>query len=256
MDIANDASTQANAQMGRVWLVGAGPGPADLITLRGATALGQADVVVYDALVDPALYRDLAAELIDVGKRPGQHAMAQHDIHALLVRLAGAGKRVVRLKGGDPFVFGRGGEEAEALAAAGIPCEVVPGVTAAIAAPAWAGIPVTHRDAADAFFVVSAHPRGPDVDLTLPDWQPRLTLVILMGVRTVARWQQALRRRGWPDATPIALVEAAGWPHGRRIDADLATVEAVARAHDLQSPAVAVIGAVGARATCRRLPSS
>ncbi len=230
--------------VGSVHLVGAGPGAADLITVRGDRLLRSADVIVHDALVDPALYEGLQAEIIDVGKRSGDHTLPQDEICALLVQLARQGRRVVRLKGGDPFVLGRGSEEAIALAEAGVPCEVVPGVSSAIAGPALGGIPVTHRGVADAFCVVSAHPRDHDVPFTLPAFRERLTVVLLMGVRSVADWSSALIQRGWPGSTPVAWVVWAGRADQRVLQATLATAVEQAELQGLSAPAVAVVGAV------------
>ena len=228
----------------RVALVGAGPGDPDLLTVRAARLIAEADVVVHDALVSDAVLA-LArpdAELIDVGKRPGQ-SVAQDLINVLLVRLAGTGRRVVRLKGGDPFVFGRGGEEALALADAGFACEVVPGITSAVAAPAAAGIPVTHRSLSAAFTVVTGHRQAGEQPV---DWQALArvggTVVVLMGVAQRGLIAQELMAGGLPADTPVAAVYRASTPQQRvvrcRLD-DLATAE-------VQSPSTLVIGAVAA----------
>lgn len=194
---------------GKVYLIGAGPGDPGLITVKGLTYLRQADVVLYDRLVHPQLLDEVAAaaELIDVGKEPKLHRRPQNEINDLLIAKAREGKTVVRLKGGDPFVFGRGGEEAQALAEAGIPFEVVPGVTSAIAVPAYAGIPVTHRDFASTFTVVTGHTCGPDSRM---DWEalPRAgTLVFLMGVRHLPEIVQQLVAHGRALETPVAVIE-------------------------------------------------
>ena len=194
-----------------VALVGAGPGDPGLMTVRGLALLRRADVVVYDRLVDPRLLDEARpdAHRVFVGKASGAHTLRQPEINALLVRHAAQGRRVVRLKGGDPFVFGRGGEEAEALAAAGIPFEIVPGVSSAVAVPAYAGIPVTHRAVASSFAVVTGH-EDEGKDEAAVDWS-RLatavdTLVILMGVRSLPRIAAALLEAGRAPATPVALV--------------------------------------------------
>jgi uroporphyrin-III C-methyltransferase / precorrin-2 dehydrogenase / sirohydrochlorin ferrochelatase len=192
---------------GFVWLVGAGPGDPDLLTRKAARCLAAADLVLYDALVHPeTLTLAPHAQCFGVGKRAGRKAMEQETIHHLMIRAARRGKRVVRLKGGDPFVFGRGGEEALALAAAGVPFEVVPGLTSAVAAPALAGIPVTHRGLASGFVVVSGHAEsayGP----VLRSLAPRsATVVVLMGLGTRAAVASVLLERGWPAATPAAIV--------------------------------------------------
>ncbi len=195
---------------GRVWLVGAGPGSPDLLTVRAARGLAPADLLLYDALVAPEAL-DLAphAQRFCVGKRGGRPSMDQETIHRLMIRGARRGKRVVRLKGGDPFVLGRGGEEALALAAAGIPCEVVPGVSSALAAPALAGIPLTHRGLSSAFLVVSGHAEAA-YHPVLASLLPRsLTLVVLMGLGSRAAIARLLLDRGWPAATPAAILVAA-----------------------------------------------
>jgi uroporphyrin-III C-methyltransferase / precorrin-2 dehydrogenase / sirohydrochlorin ferrochelatase len=196
-----------------VSLVGAGPGDPGLLTCRAARRLSEADVVLYDALVTPdtvALAGN--ATRICVGKRAGRPGTPRPAIHAIMIRAARRGRRVVRLKCGDPFVLGRGGEEARALAAAGIPFEVVPGVSAAVAAPALAGIPLTHRGLASAFAVVSGHSEeayGPVLDGFTPG---SLTVVVLMGLASRADLASRLLRRGWPPATPAAVLLATSTP--------------------------------------------
>lgn len=226
-----------------VYLVGAGPGAADLLTLRASRLLGRADVVVFDRLIDPevlALARS-GAELIDVGKRPG-HSNSQELINALLVSLGQSHECVVRLKGGDPFVFGRGGEEFEALAVAGVSCEVVPGVSSAFAAPAVAGIPVTHRGLSHGVTVVTGHAReGAAVDfrrLANPD----VTLVVLMGVQRRASIVSELLEGGLEPDTPVAVIERAHM-EGQRIQrARLDQLNYL----EVAAPAVLVIGPVAA----------
>lgn len=195
---------------GFVSLVGAGPGDPDLLTRKGARRLAEADLVLYDALVSlEALDLAPRAQRFFVGKRARRKAMQQETIHWLMIRAARRGKRVVRLKCGDPFLLGRGGEEALALAAAGIPFEVVPGVSSAIAAPALAGIPVTHRGLASGFAVVSGHAEetyGPILASIAPN---SLTLVVLMGLSTRAAVAGFLLARGWPANTPSAIVMGA-----------------------------------------------
>ncbi len=227
-----------------VALVGAGPGDPDLLTVRAARFLADADVVVYDALVGDgvlALAR-AGAELIDVGKRPGQ-GVAQDLINVLLVRLARDGKRVVRLKGGDPFVFGRGGEEAVALAEAGIACEVVPGITSSIAAPAAAGVPVTYRGLSASFTVVTGHRQRGESPV---NWralaQAGGTIVVLMGVAQRAEIAAALIEGGLSPDTPVAAVGSATTQAQAVVRCRLADVAAA----PVQSPATIVIGAVAA----------
>jgi uroporphyrinogen III methyltransferase / synthase len=228
-----------------VHLVGAGPGDPGLITVRGAEVLGRADVVVYDRLADPRLL-ELAppgAERVDVGKRPGG-PVDQESINALLVERGRTGQVVVRLKGGDPFVFGRGGEEAAALAAASIPFEVVPGVSAAVAVPAYAGIPVTHRGLSASLTVVTGHSRNdPDPE---PDWDLLArsggTLVVLMGVAHRDRVADRLMAGGLRPDTPVAAVMWGTRPEQRTVRTTLAGLAGV----DVEPPATLVIGAVAA----------
>lgn len=199
---------------GFVSLVGAGPGVKDHLTYRAVDRLERADLVLYDALVDPSLL-DLAgdAQRFFVGKRAGRHSMSQSTIEALLIRHAREGKRVVRLKAGDPFVFGRGGEEALALAAAEIPYEVVPGISSALSAPMFGGIPVTHRGISSACTLVSGHASdtyGPLLDAIPPH---QTTFVFLMGYANRAAISQQLMARGWSSSTATAMVAGAGTPH-------------------------------------------
>lgn len=227
-----------------VHLVGAGPGDPELLTIKALRVLGTADVVVHDRLVSDEILRlaPPGAELVDVGKRPGgSHTQAL--INDLLVQLGRTGGEVVRLKGGDPFVFGRGGEEAEALEAAGVPYTVVPGITSAFAGPAAAGVPVTHRGAARAVTVVTGHGAADSDDI---DWESHArtgaTLVVLMGVERRARIAAGLLGGGLPPGTPVAVVRHATTERQQvtrcRLD-ELAT-------SDVASPSVIVIGAVAA----------
>src|SRR5262245_7222490 len=202
---------------GFVSLVGAGPGDPELLTVKGLRRLQAADVVVYDALVNDALLRECRAnaELIYAGKRAGQHYRSQDEINALLIEKARAGLQVVRLKGGDPFVFGRGGEEAAALAAEGIAWEVVPGITSAIGVPAYAGIPVTHRAAASSFAGITGH-EDPAREETRLRWQALAqgidTLVFLMGVGRLATIAAQLIAYGRAANTPVAVVRQGSTP--------------------------------------------
>jgi uroporphyrin-III C-methyltransferase/precorrin-2 dehydrogenase/sirohydrochlorin ferrochelatase len=235
---------------GMVHLVGAGPGAGDLLTLRALRLLGEADVIVHDRLgCEDALgmaRRD--AERIFVGKRRGDHCLPQEGINALLVRLARDGKRVVRLKGGDPLIFGRGGEEAEALAAAGIPCEVVPGVTAALACAAGAGIPLTHRDAARAVTFVTGHRREGGVDLA-GLVQPGVTLAIYMGIAMLRPIHDALLAEGMAATMPAAVIERGGTPGQRVLRGTLAEMLAQAPGWVTEGPALLLVGAAVGRAT-------
>ena len=232
---------------GRVVLVGAGPGDPDLITLRGLRWLRQAEVVIYDQLASPALLDEAppAALLIFAGKATGTHCIAQSAINALLIHHAEAGRLVVRLKGGDPFVFGRGGEEVLACRGAGIPVEVVPGVSSAVAVPAAAGIPVTHRGLASSFAVVTGH-EDPDKPAAGVDWD-RLatavdTLVILMGIATLPVIIARLMAAGRDPATPAAVIERGLTANQRVVTGTLGDI--AERATRLASPAVIVIGDV------------
>jgi uroporphyrin-III C-methyltransferase len=235
---------------GIVYLVGAGPGDPELITVRGLKCLQRADVVVYDRLANRALldYAPPGAELIDVGKEADRHTLPQAEINRLLVERGRAGKTVVRLKGGDPFVFGRGGEEALALVEAGVPFEVVPGVTSAIAAPAYAGIPVTHRGLAGGVTIVTGH-RADAVAEQETEWE-RLaaaqadgTLVFLMGVGNLPAIVAALRRGGRPADTPVALIANGTCPDQCVVIGTLADI--VERAAGvIRPPAVIVVGPV------------
>lgn len=232
---------------GRVSLVGAGPGDPGLLTVRALERLREADVVVYDRLVNPALL-DLAppgALRVFAGKRAGSHCLPQSSINALLVHHAEAGRLVVRLKGGDPFVFGRGGEEALALSKAGIPFEVVPGISSAIAVPAYAGIPVTHRGIAASFAVLTGH-EDPAKQGDAVDWA-RLatavdTLVVLMAVGSFPRIVDALLANGRAADTPVALIR---WGTTEGQEVRVGTLrDIVGLARGLLSPVVAVIGEV------------
>lgn len=236
----------STARTGFVSLVGAGPGDPELLTRRAVDRLERADLVLNDALV-PADLLALAprARRFFVGKRAGRHSITQDGIHALMIRAARRGDRVVRLKCGDPFVLGRGGEEALALTEAGIDFEVVPGLSSAIAAPALAGIPVTHRGLAAGFVVVSGHAPAayrPIVDGLTPG---AATLVVLMGVRARAELAAALIARGWDAATPAALVLSASHPSQAAWTGTLAALGAAPiDADHAEAPGVLVIGAV------------
>lgn len=235
------------APRGIVFLVGAGPGAADLLTLRALRLLGEADVIVHDRLVSDEVL-DMArrdAERIYVGKVRAHHCVPQADINALLVRLALQGKRVVRLKGGDPFVFGRGGEEAEALAEAGVTHEVVPGITAALACAADAGIPLTHRDAARTLTLVTGHTREGRLDLDFGALaRPGQTLAVYMGLATLAELADGLVLAGLDPSTPAAIVEGGGSGAMRRLDGTLASLPWDARGWCDGRPALVLVGDV------------
>jgi uroporphyrinogen III methyltransferase/synthase len=237
------------ADSGFVSLIGAGPGDPGLLTLRGAEALAGADVVVHDYLANPVLLAHARpdAELIYVGKKAGSHSRSQEEINVLLVDRASAGLRVARLKGGDPFVFGRGGEEALALIDAGLPFEVIPGVSSAVAAPAYAGIPVTHRGLASSFAVITGH-EDPAKEESAIDWS-RLatstdTLVFLMGVGNLPQIVAKLMAHGRPPETPVALVRWGTMPNQQVVSGTLADIVDRVRAVDLKPPAVTIVGQV------------
>jgi uroporphyrin-III C-methyltransferase len=237
------------SRRGVVWLVGAGPGDPQLITVRGLRCLRSADVVVHDRLVARRLIDEAPsrARRIDVGKAPGLEPWSQRRINALLVAEARRGRRVVRLKGGDPFVFGRGGEECEALAEAGIPYRVVPGVTSAVAAPAFAGIPLTHRGRSSAFTVVTGH--GAASDPAGVDWAALAgagTLVVLMGLERIAEIAERLVAHGRPARTPVAVIARGTTDDQVVVRGTLADI--AARARGLASPATIVVGEVAALA--------
>jgi uroporphyrinogen III methyltransferase/synthase len=234
---------------GFVSLVGAGPGDPGLLTLAGRDRLEHADVVVYDRLIDPSLldYAPAAAERVYAGKSASLKALTQDEINALMVERGRGGKRVVRLKGGDPFVFGRGGEEALALAGAGVPFEVVPGVTSAIAAPAYAGIPVTHRGLASSFAVVTGHEDGDKPEATV-DWRALATsvdtIVVLMGGAALPDVASALIAGGRDAGTPCVSIEWGTTPQQRSVAAPLSEIAAEVRRAGLGSPLLTVIGRV------------
>ncbi len=232
---------------GSVVLVGAGPGDPDLLTIKALRALNEADVILHDHLVSPAVL-DLArrdAERIAVGKQAGSHKTSQERIHALLLEHARAGRRVVRLKGGDPFVFGRGGEELEFLHAHGIAYEVVPGITAAIACAAYAGIPLTHRDHAQSVRFVTAHCRASLDELDWPALaQERQTLAVYMGVAELESLRAKLLAHGRAADTPFALIENGSRAEQRVVTGTLADLPEQARIHDVRSPALLILGEV------------
>jgi len=232
--------------VGKVHLVGAGPGDPGLLTVRGLERLRSADVVVYDQLVNAAIVAEAsdAATKIYVGKQAGHHCAAQTDINRLLIDYARAGYEVVRLKGGDPFVFGRGGEEAATLADSGIPFEIVPGVTSAVAVPAYAGIPLTHRGIASSFAVVTGHPaRNANSSVQWANLARAVdTLVILMGVKNLPRIVAELLAGGISRATPAAVIRQGSTLEQESVIGTLENI--VERATHLRSPAVIVIGDV------------
>ncbi len=234
---------------GSVYLVGAGPGDAGLLTLRGAELLGRADVVVYDALVNPDLLRlaPQSAEIIYGGKRAKDHAIPQDDLNRLLVAKAREGKCVVRLKGGDPYIFGRGGEEAEELADAGIPFEVVPGISSIVAGPNYAGIPLTHRQHCSSFTVITGH-EDPTKEEAALDFAQLAhapgTKVILMGVERIRQIAESLVAHGMDQATPVGMVRWGTTGRQQSIEGTLGTIADLAAESQFAAPAVTIIGGV------------
>lgn len=240
-------STADQGACGRVALVGAGPGDPELLTLRAARLIGEADVLVVDHLVGEGVLglARQGAERIYVGKESGHHTLPQEQINQLLVRLARAGRRVVRLKGGDPYIFGRGGEEVEALVASGVPFEVVPGITSACGAAAYAGIPLTHRDHAQSVVFATGHRREGESAL---DWvalsRPRQTAVIYMGIGQLAGHCAALIAHGRGADTPAALVENATTPRQRVLTGTLESLPTRAMEAGIRPPALLIVGEV------------
>ena len=240
-------SSTTDNPIGHVALVGAGPGDAELITLKGARLLQAAEVVVYDNLVSAGILDLISptAERIFVGKMAGNHTMPQDDICQLLVGKALEGKSVVRLKGGDPFVFGRGGEEMDVLIEAGVPVDIVPGVTAALGAAASFGFPLTHRDHAQSCVFVTGHLKDHTVELDWPALaRPGQTVVIYMGVTGLETISREVQAAGLPGDTPAALIYRATWPNEKAHKGTLATLPEVARAHKVKPPTLIVIGTV------------
>jgi len=234
---------------GVVYLVGSGPGDPDLLTVRAARLLETADVVLHDRLPGPVIDEIPPGKRVDVGKNPGGERTPQSEINERLVALAGEGKRVVRLKGGDPFVFGRGGEEMEHLGDHGVAFEVVPGVTSALGGPGVAGIPVTHREHASSVSVVTGH-EDPTREESAVDWEALAdtggTIVVLMGVGKLGEYTAALRGAGMDPGTPVAMVERATWPDQRVVTGTLDSIVSEAEAAGVEPPAVTVIGDVAA----------
>ena len=241
-----------SARPGIVYLVGAGPGDPGLMTARSLALIAAADAIYYDRLIPPGALDGARedAELVYVGKQPGVPSVPQEEIGERLIEAARTGRSVVRLKGGDPFVFGRGGEEGEALREAGVEFEVVPGVTAGVAATAYAGIPVTHRDDASAVAFVTGH-EDPAKDESAIDWEALArfpgTLVFYMGVKRLAENAAALIAAGRDPAEPAAAIERGTWPGQRTVEATLGTIAEVVVREEVKAPALVVVGAVAAR---------
>jgi len=234
---------------GKVYLVGAGPGHPDLITLRGRDCIRKADVIIYDYLASPFFlkYASETAELLYVGKKEGHHTLPQPEINDLIIQKARQGLTVIRLKGGDPFIFGRGGEEAEALVKENIPFEVVPGVTSAIAAPAYAGIPLTHRDFTSTLAFVTGH-ENPTKKESNINWEALAkgigTIVFFMGVKNLPHITRNLREHGMPSDTPVGLIRWGTTPRQLTVTGTLDTIVERVKAAGLKAPAITVVGRV------------
>lgn len=234
--------------MGKVYIVGAGPGDIDLITVKGAKCIQEADVILYDRLINTELlsYAKTGVELIYAGKLPGLHAQTQDTINHLLVAYAQKGKIVTRLKGGDPFVFGRGGEEAQVLAKHGVVFEIVPGITSGIAAPAYAGIPVTHRDFSSSFALVTGHMREGKVDSIR--WEHLAkgvdTLAIYMGVGNLPYICSQLLKYGRSKHTPVALIHWGTTTEQYTVTGTLTTIVDIARQSAIKNPSMIIVGEV------------
>ncbi len=234
--------------IGKVYLVGAGPGDPGLITIRAVEALREADCIIYDFLANPELISYQNKELIYVGKKGGDHTLPQEEINRLIIEKAKEGRTVVRLKGGDPFIFGRGGEEAEELARHGIPFEIIPGISSFYSAPAYAGIPVTHRDWADRFEVITGHRRGDTdehLEITLPEYQPHKTFVFLMGMKNLKKIAHNLmEEKKFPPDTPAAVVSWGTTPQQKTAIGTISDISGRAASDKLAAPAIIIIGEV------------
>ncbi|ATU08680.1 uroporphyrinogen-III C-methyltransferase [Methanohalophilus portucalensis] len=238
-----------NSGYGKVYLVGSGPGDPELLTIKARKLIDKAEVIVYDQLPGEAILQSMpeAAEKIDAGKYAGNHKLTQTEINDLIVKKAEEGTSVVRLKGGDPYMFGRGGEEAEKLVQAGIDFEVVPGITSAIAVPAYAGIPVTHRDHASMVTFITGH-EDPTKKETGLDWENLArfpgTLVIFMGVKRLEQNMNALKKYGKPPTTPVAIIEKGTRPDQRITTGNIENIAEKAKEADVKAPAITVVGDV------------
>ncbi len=234
--------------MGKVYLVGAGPGDADLITVKGLRCIEEADVILYDRLINQELldHAKEGVQLIYCGKLPNYHAMKQETINHFLVKLAKEGKVVTRLKGGDPFIFGRGGEEAIALREHGVPFEIIPGITSGIAAPAYAGIPVTHRELSSSFAVVTGHTQAGNEESV--KWESLAkgidTLAIYMGVSNLPYITEQLMKYGKDEDTPVALIHWGTTNSQQTVTGTLATIVDIVKTRKIKNPSIIVVGEV------------
>jgi uroporphyrin-III C-methyltransferase len=233
---------------GKVYLVGAGPGDPELITVKGKRCLRSADVILYDELINAGLLDDIAvnAELIYVGKKAGAHCIDQRQIESLMILKARQGMTIVRLKGGDPFVFGRGGEEAEALNTAGIQFEVIPGVSSAIAAPASVGIPVTHRCYSSSIAIVTGHEASQNNGHVnwAQLWQSVDTLIVLMGLRHLREIMNRLQDGGCDRSKPVALIQSSTLPHQKSVFGTIETIADLADKQGFEAPTTIIVGKI------------
>jgi uroporphyrin-III C-methyltransferase len=234
--------------MGKAYIVGAGPGDPELITVKALRCIQRADVILYDRLVNPELLKEAKrnCHLIYCGKQPNYHTLQQETINHLLVKYTKQGKNVVRLKGGDPFVFGRGAEEVEALVAKGLQVEVVPGITAGIAAPAYAGIPITHRELGSSFAVVTGHkPKGKPTDINWKSLAAGVdTLAIYMGITNLSYICGELIKHGKKENTPVAVIQQGTTRHQRTVTGTLSSIVSMVEKEGIQNPAMIVVGEV------------
>lgn len=234
--------------MGKAFIVGAGPGDPDLITVKALKCIQNADIILYDRLVNPELLNEAKQDchLIYCGKQPNYHTMQQETINHLLVKYTKQGKNVVRLKGGDPFVFGRGAEEVEALVENGLPVEVVPGITAGVAAPAYAGIPITHRELGSSFAIVTGHkPKGKPTDINWKSLATAVdTLAIYMGITNLPYICEELIMHGKNKNTPVAIIQQGTTRHQRTVTGTLSSIVSIVKKEGIQNPAMIVVGEV------------
>jgi uroporphyrin-III C-methyltransferase len=234
--------------MGKAYIVGAGPGDPELITVKALRCIQNADVILYDRLVNPELLKEANrdCQLIYCGKQPNYHTLQQETINHLLVKYTKQGKTVVRLKGGDPFVFGRGAEEVEALVAKGLQVEVVPGITAGIATPAYAGIPITHRELGSSFAVVTGHkPKGEPTDINWKSLATAVdTLAIYMGITNLSYICEELMKHGKNENTPVAIIQQGTTLAQRTVTGTLSSIVSVVKKEGIQNPAMVIVGEV------------